>query len=469
MIQLEDPADQAVVAKFQEAGQEHLFDDWDQLGTAERRSLVADLHRIDLSGLQQLILDQHDSDASDAPIAAPSPPEWISLEDASRSQAARTGLNAIARGEVGVMMVAGGVGTRLGHPGPKGSYPLLPISDGTLFQIFAESLLQLQKKVHKELKWIIMSSISNHQETVDYFRQHDYHGLSSSQVTILPQAELPVLDSRRRKILRKSPGEILFSPDGHGGSIRLLQKIGAHLRSSGIRHIYTHQVDNPLARIADPELIGLHLAANSAFTSKAVAKTDPDEKVGVFCQVGDRLRVIEYSELSEEDRQRRDEDGLLSFRAGNIATHVIDLDFIAPDREDHHLQLPFHVARKAVKHWQGGEWNQSKTANSARFETFIFDVLPVAESALVVEADRQSEFAPVKNGEGNDSPSTSRRAMQQMWAGWLRQCDIDVETDADGNPLRPIEISSLVAVDASDLATALKSRTIPDEGPILIR
>ncbi len=469
MIHLEDPADQAVVAKFQEAGQEHLLDDWDQLGTAERRSLVADLHRIDLTGLQQLILDQHDSDAADAPIAAPTPPDWISLEDPARIEATRSGLEAIGRGEVGVMMVAGGVGTRLGHPGPKGSYPLLPISDGTLFQIFAESILQLQKKVHRELQWIIMSSLSNHQETVDYFREHDYHGLTSSQVTILPQAELPVLDSRRRKILRKSPGEILFSPDGHGGSIRLLQKLGADLRSSGIRHIYTHQVDNPLARIADPELIGLHIAANSAFTSKAVAKTDPDEKVGVFCQVGDRLRVIEYSELSEEDRQRRGAEGLLSFRAGNIATHVIDLDFIAPDREDHHLQLPFHVARKAVRHWQGGDWVESKTPNSARFETFIFDVLPVAETALVVEADRQSEFAPVKNGEGNDSPLTSRIAMQKMWADWLRQCGVDVEEDAAGVPLRPIEISPLLAVDATELATVLQSRTIPDEGPILIR
>ncbi|MDE0960159.1 MAG: UTP--glucose-1-phosphate uridylyltransferase [Planctomycetota bacterium] len=469
MIQVEDPTDQAMVAKIHEAGQEHLFDDWDQLDSATRHSLLEDLHRIDLGFIQQLIRDHLDASASEAPIAAPTPPDWIPLSDPRHSAARQRGLEALQRGEVAVMMVAGGVGTRLGHPGPKGSFPILPISGGTLFQIFAESLLRLQKKVGRPIHWIIMTSPTNHSETVQYFKQHDYHGLTPSEVTIVPQEQLPVLDARRQKILRSGPGQVMFSPDGHGGSIRLLQKKSAELRQRGIQHIYTHQVDNPLARMADPELVGLHIEQDSRFTSKAVAKTDPDEKVGVFCNVGDHLRVIEYSELGKEDRHLTDADGSLSFRAGNIATHVIELDFIAPESTTGPLQLPFHVARKAVRHWHGGDWHESTSPNSVRFETFIFDVLPMANRGLIVEADREQEFAPVKNGEGSDSPATSRAALQRIWASWLMQCGIPLELDASLHPLRPIEISPLVASDAAELKQALEKIEIPTEGPILLR
>ncbi|MEE2857501.1 MAG: UTP--glucose-1-phosphate uridylyltransferase [Planctomycetota bacterium] len=469
MIQLEDPSDQAVVAKFYEADQGHLFDDWERLDSTDRRHLLADLRRIDLRFLQQLIRDHLDSDASEAPIAAPSPPDWIPLTDPSRESATELGLQALRRGEIAVLMVAGGVGTRLGHAGPKGSYPLLPISGGTLFQIFAESLVRLQKQVGHSIHWIIMTSPSNHQQTIDYFQQHSFHGLAPSEVTIHAQDQLPVLDPRRRKILRAGPGRILFSPDGHGGSIRLLQKISEDLRERGIRHIYSHQVDNPLARIADPELVGLHLRDHSRFSSKAVAKSDPEEKVGVFCTVGNRLRVIEYSELGPEDRVRTEPDGALSFRAGNVATHVIDLDFIAPRSAGGPLQLPFHVARKAVRHWLDGRWHEASSPNSVRFETFIFDVLPLADRGLVVEADRALEFAPVKNGEGADSPATSRAALQTLWAGWLVECGVQIEFDSDGTPLRPIEISSRLAGDAKQLRMALEGVEIPPEGPILLR
>lgn len=469
MIQLEDPSDQAVVAKFFEADQGHLFDDWEQLDSLARRHLLADMHRINLRFLQQLIRDHLDSDAAEAPIAAPTPPDWIPLTDPGRETATEIGLQALRQGEVAVLLVAGGVGTRLGHAGPKGSYPLLPISGGTLFQVFAESLVRLRKQVGRHIHWIIMTSPSNHEQTVDYFQQHSFHGLAPSEVTIQPQEQLPVLDPRRRKILRAGPGRVLFSPDGHGGSIRLLQKISEELRERGIRHIYSHQVDNPLARIADPELVGLHLREKSSFTSKAVAKTDPEEKVGVFCKVGDRLRVIEYSELGPDDRVRTEPDGSLCFRAGNVATHVIDLDFIAPQSAGGPLQLPFHVARKAVRHWLDGRWHEASSPNSVRFETFIFDVLPMADRGLVVEADRALEFAPVKNGEGADSPATSRAALQKLWASWLVECGVQIEFDDGGAPLRPIEISSRLAGDAEQLRLALEGVVIAPDGPILLR
>ncbi|MEC9476109.1 MAG: UTP--glucose-1-phosphate uridylyltransferase [Planctomycetota bacterium] len=468
MIRVEDAADQAVVAKFYEAGQDHLFAEWDQLESTDRRTLIEDLHRIDLGFIQQLIRDHLDSDADQAPIAAPSPPDWVPLGDPGRLPAFELGMEAHRRGEVAVLLVAGGDGTRLGHEGPKGTFPLLPVSGTTLFQIFAESIRRLQKITGKSITWLIMTSPSNHEETVQYFLEHSFHGLSSTQVCIIPQHQLPVLDPRRGKILRREPGRILFSPDGHGGAVRLLQSEASNLRERGIRHIYSYQVDNPLAWIGDPELIGLHLSAGSVFTSKAVAKTDPDEKVGVFCQVGDRMRVIEYSELSRDDRQALDSNDDLLFRAGNIATHVIDLDFISPPGEPADLQLPFHMARKSVRHWRDGQWQQTESPNSVRFETFIFDLLPLASQSLVVESSRELEFSPVKNAAGADSPQSSRASLQKLWGQWLIEAGVSLTVDEEGIPERTVEISPLIAGNAEELKDYLARHKLATEGPILL-
>ncbi|OUU22625.1 MAG: hypothetical protein CBC13_07520 [Planctomycetia bacterium TMED53] len=470
-IHVEAAEDQALVAKFLEADQGHLFDDWETLDSLQKRRLLDDLNRIDLGFLQQLIRDHLGSDPDHPPIATPAPPPMIELGDPARSLATQEGLSALSKGEIGVLLLAGGVGTRLGHAGPKGSYPLLPISGMTLFQFFAESLLRRQKEVGAAIPWWIMTSPSNHEDTVSYFQEHDYHGLSSADVTILPQEELPVIDPRRGRILRKGPGQILFSPDGHGGAIRLIQRHAEDFRKRGIRHVYTHQVDNPLSPIGDPELVGLHLHQGSQFSSKAVSKTDPDEKVGVFCQMGEHLRIIEYSELGDEERHRRDSDGELSFRAGNVAMHVIDLDFILGDSTGSSpaLPMPFHMAQKQVRHWLDNEWHEEEQPNSLRFETFIFDVLPLAKHAIVVEAARENEFAPVKNREGSDSPETSRQALQRLWANWLEEAGHSVERDSEGLPSRTIEISPRIIGDAQQLAKHLSNMELPAEGPILIQ
>lgn len=470
-IHVEGAEDRTLVAKFLEADQGHLFDDWDALDSAGKRMLLDDLARIDLGFLQQLVSDHLTSDPESPPIATPTPPPMIGLDDPGRDQAKKVGLEALSRGEVGIMLLAGGVGTRLGHSGPKGSFPLLPLTQMTLFQFFAESLLRRQKEVGANIPWWIMTSPSNHDETVRYFRDHQYHGLNSSDVMILPQEELPVIDPRRGKILREGPGKILFSPDGHGGAIRLMQRHADLFRERGIRHVYTHQVDNPLAPIGDPELVGLHLSHGSQFSSKAVAKTDPDEKVGVFCQTGEHLRIIEYSELGDEERHRLDDGGNLAFRAGNVAMHVIDLDFVLGDEAGTTpaLPMPFHTARKSVRHWLDQDWNESESPNSVRFETFIFDVLPLSGEAIVVEASRDLEFAPVKNRDGNDSPETSRIALQKLWADWLEAAGCSLERDGEGVPVRTLEISPKIAVDREQFVAIFESLEIPAEGPILIQ
>lgn len=471
MIRVEDPADQAHVAKMYEAGQGHVFDDWDDLDGGSRRKLLDQVASVDLQRVHRLVREHIDAGPSPgAPVFLPSPPKWVSLDQdpASTTSAQQIGVEALERGEVGVFLVAGGLGTRLGFDGPKGCYPILPVSGGSLFKIFAEKIAALGHRYRRPLPWTIMTSPNNHEATESFLSAHSWFGLSPSDVILRPQGVLPVVDPRQGKILRAGPDQLMVSPDGHGGAVEVMQSLAAEYRSRGIRHLFYHQVDNPLVKTCDPTFLGHHIREESCFSSKAVAKGSPDEKVGVFCQIGDSTRIIEYTELGETERNARDDDGRLTFRAGNIATHLIDLEFISPSGTSRNLELPYHVARKAVQHWQDGGLIDSDTPNSVRFERFIFDLLPEASNTVLLEADREKEFAPVKNLEGDNSPEESARALQKQWADWLEASGIELQRSADGMPLRPIEISPLFATSQEETSEALKERTIPEDGPILL-
>ncbi len=425
MIRVESAADQVNVAKVYEAKQEQVFQYWDDLGEEERRSLLAQIASIDFQEFGRLVRQGIEEAPGEAGrITELTPAEMIplpstTLQEQERARARAAGLELLQQGEVAVFLVAGGQGTRLGFEGPKGCFPLLPISGASLFQHFAEKILALGRRVKRRLHLFIMTSQANDEQTRAFFREHRNFGLQANEVHFHPQAMLPVIDPRQGKILLASRSELLLSPNGHGGSVRVIQDLREMLDRIGVRVLFYHQVDNPVITMADPAFIGFHILRDSQFSSKAVAKEKPGEHVGVFCRDGGHTRVVEYTELGEREREARDPDGKLSFRAGNIATHVISVDFVAPDEGADAFQMPYHLARKAVPYFRDGELVEASVPNSIRFESFIFDTLKRARNPVTLEADRAREFAPVKNAEGENSPATSRRALARMWAEWL--------------------------------------------------
>ena len=480
MIRVESAQDQVNVAKVYEAKQEQVFQYWDELGAEERRRLLAQIASIDFQEFRRLVgtLGHGDGD-DDERLTDLSPVEMIPLpktqmQNQERARARAAGMEALRNGEVGVFLVAGGQGTRLGFTGPKGCYPLLPISDATLFQHFAEKILAMKRLAKKPIPWFIMTSQANDEETRNFFRANGHFGLPASEIHFQPQAMLPVIDPRYGKILMASKSELLLSPNGHGGSVRVMQESRDTFERYGTKYLFYHQVDNPLVAMADPVFLGYHILRDSQFSSKAVAKTDPSEKVGLFCVDGGVTRVVEYTEIGEHEANLRDEDGQLTFRAGNIAVHVISTDFVAPDDSAEPFVMPYHVARKAVNFLRDGELVEGTSPNSVRFESFIFDILPRSRNPVILEADRAREFAPVKNADGNDSATTSRAALIAQWAEWLEAAGVEIPRGEDGAPLHPIEISPLVADSAEQLAEAIADRKndlgpIDPNGPIHLR
>ncbi len=338
------------------------------------------------------------------------PPEAIKPAPVTRPDPSLRPLGeaALSRGEVAVLLVAGGQGSRLGFDHPKGMFPVGPLSGKTLFHIFAEKVLALSRRHGRPVPFLIMTSAATHDETAAYFAENRAFGLEPGQVSMFQQGMMPTLSLRTGEPLLEALGKPFLSPDGHGGTLTALASSGLlkRLQRQGVRHVFYFQVDNPLVEIADPVFLGHHIAADAEVSSKVIAKRDAAEKAGVFALVDGRHTIIEYSDLPRALAEET-EAGRLRLWAASPAIHVFDVGFLTRMTADPE-GLPLHVAKKKVPHI--GDPDPAEP-NALKFERFIFDVLPRATRWVLLEAAREDEFAPLKNAEGADSPETVRAAL----------------------------------------------------------
>jgi len=371
----------------------------------------------------------------------------------------------IRDGKVACFVVAGGQGSRLGFEGPKGCFPAACVSGKTLFEIFGETIKAAQTKYATTIPWLVMTSPLNHDATVAFFEDKSHFGLDRDSVFFFQQGVMPSFDLASGDLLLAAPDALATNPDGHGGAYRAIEKSGAldELERRGVEHLSYFQVDNPHTRLIDPVFLGLHATApdsSGQMSSKMVAKAAWDEKVGVFCRVGERTRIVEYSDLPEDLAKQTTHDGSLAFNAGSVALHAVSLAFIRTVLSDTDTALPFHRAVKKVPHFDPalGEHIDPPEPNAVKLERFVFDALGVAESSIVVETDRVEEFAPVKNASGTDSVESSKALQTERAARWLEHAGVRIPRTAAGAVDARIEIPPAVAIAPEDL----EGRDLPD-------
>ena len=453
------------LAQFQAVGQEQIFKFWEQLDSAQRLDLLQQASGIDLLELNELVqthvLNQKRCSAAD--FAGLRPAAYCAHPknggDPSRWQDAwDLGVQALRDGRVAAFTVAGGQGTRLGFEGPKGTFPVSPLSQKTLFQIFAEKLLRSSQRFSAQIPWYILTSEINHQATVEAFEQAGYFGLSCDSVHFIVQGLVPAVDYNG-KILLEAPDKVARTPDGHGGALRALVRSGAldALKKLGVDVISYFQVDNPMVSCIDPYFIGFHLMESSQLSSKMVLKAHAGEKVGVFCERSDKQMVVEYSDLPSSLQSAQTDEGALLFPSGSIAIHLFECDFVEQLAGSGN-QLPFHRADKKIPYVDSsGQQIQPTEVNGVKFELFVFDALPIAERTFIMETLRPDEFSPVKNSEGADSPLSCRQDQLRQFARWLLAAGVTLPVDSTGLPAFEFEISPCFAVDELDFVTRWQS------------
>ena len=447
--QTSPPSRAELAALLEPFGQQHLLRFWDEIDDAGRARLAAQIAAIDLTQMAELFRRTAAAQDWAALARRAEPPPAIRLAERktpeSKASARSRGEQALAAGEIGVLLTAGGQGSRLGFDQPKGMYPIGPVSGATLLQVHLEKALAAARRYGAAVPVYMMTSPVTHDEQVAFLDEHNRFGLAEDDLVIFCQGTMPAVDAKTGKLLLSAKDELFLSPDGHGGTVAALADSGAiaHMRRRGVKHLFYLQVDNPLTPIADAEFIGYHLLAKSELTSMAVAKQSPRDKLGNFVSVDGRVQVIEYSDFPDDVAERRDANGTLAFWAGSIAVHVFAVDFL-----ERTLRLrdamPFHVAHKKVPHVdEAGRLVEPSEPNALKFERFIFDLLPHAENAIVVEYPEQDVFAPLKNAPGadRDTPEYVREFMIDQHRRWLAVAGVSV---AEGVP---VEISPLWALD----------------------
>jgi len=449
-------------------GQEHLLTFWDALSDSERIVLSAQIESLDFALIAELY-KRRDEPAESLTLAdrAGDPPgyKFSTVNDPTPcktskpitvSEAVEAGTALLRTGKVAFALVAGGQGTRLGFPHPKGMYPIGPISNAALFQFHFEKVLAIARRFGNRVLYCIMTSPATHTETIDFLKDKNYFGLPADDVFIFCQGTMPAVSMVDGKVLLDSKSSIALSPDGHGGMLAAITKgapsvkspsVLSQLRQRGIEYLFYNQVDNPLVRIGSPEFLGYHALSGSELTSQVIRKRSARDKVGNIVEVDGRLYVIEYSDLPESVGKQTNPDGSLKIWAGSIAVHVFNVELL--ERAQRDSSLPFHYARKKVPFIETksgglaspGTRIEPEKENAIKFERFIFDLLPSAKNAVVVEVDPPNHYAPLKNapGSASDSPETVKRAISAMHVDWLRRAGAIVQEAV------PIEISPFFA------------------------
>jgi UDP-N-acetylglucosamine/UDP-N-acetylgalactosamine diphosphorylase len=443
--------------KLRQHGQEHALAFYDRLDERRQETLLGQLRSLELEQLARLYAQRGKTYAlppADRIRPVPFIP-YHSPQDAARRE---LGERALRQGKVAALVVAGGQGSRLGFEHPKGMFAVGPVSKKSLFAIHCEKVLATARRYQTRLPLLVMTSPATHDETLAYFLRHEYFGLPACQVFFFQQGTMPALDLETGKLLLEAPDRLFLGPDGHGGTLTALASSGllAQMKERGVEQIFYFQVDNPLVKIADPTFLGHHLAARAEVSSKAVQKRSADEKVGVFARADGRCTMVEYSDLKGDLAalaKQTDATGRLLLWAGNPAIHLFDVAFLEQMTRDPE-GIPFHVARKKVPHVDAeGRPVEPSSENALKFERFIFDVLPKAERWTVVETTRETEFAPLKNASGDDSPETVERALIEQGRDWLVRAGGVVKEGV------AVEVGPLFALDAEETARKLPPGT----------
>ncbi|MBS3902762.1 MAG: UTP--glucose-1-phosphate uridylyltransferase [Anaplasmataceae bacterium] len=328
---------------------------------------------------------------------------WIDIEAPSESLQGRSLLEG---GKVACVILAGGQGSRLGWHGPKALYPIFPENNVTLLQILMEKVRKANMQYKCSLPVAVMTSPLHRASIEEHAHYYHFYGLAPEQLSFFSQSMQPLLDEQGRWFLEE-PGRIAMGPDGNGRVFLHLLESGIleRWKALGIQSVTVIPIDNPLALPFDECLIGSQNRGTSDVAAKCIQRHSPEEKVGVFAKSKGQLHVIEYSEISPEQKQSMNQQGLLQWPYANINLFSFSLSFIERIAR---VMLPWHIARKQARAWQFGD------IPVAKCETFLFDVLPFARNPKLLLYPRESIYAPLKNKEGEKSPATVRAMLKSL-------------------------------------------------------
>lgn len=395
--------------KLLEFGQEHVLKYYEELSEPQRLELLAQIEATDFS---VTALCGNTSKEVKKGVISPLVAMQLPEIEARETEFRAVGVEAIKKGKVGAVLLAGGMGTRLGSDDPKGMYNIGLTRDVYIFERIINNLMDVVRETTTWIHLFIMTSDKNHEATTRFFKEHGYFGYNEEYVTFFMQEMAPAADYNG-KVYMEEKGKIATSPNGNGGWFTSMAKWGVLdiVKKAGIEWLNIFAVDNVLQRIADPVFVGATITNNAAVGSKVVRKAAPDEKVGVMCLEDGRPSIVEYYELTDELMNAKDENGEPAYNFGVILNYLFKVNELEDIMNKH---MPLHIVEKKIPYiGENGELIKPDTPNGYKFETLVLDMIHLLDSCLPFEVVRNREFAPIKNKTGVDSVESARELLKQ--------------------------------------------------------
>ncbi len=390
--------------KLEKYGQSHVLKYYEKLSDDAKASFLEQIEDTDFEIIDSI---NHKEELNPKGEITPLAALRLSAIEKKRDEYTEIGIEAIKAGKVGAVLLAGGMGTRLGSDDPKGMFNIGLTKDVYIFQRLFENLMDVVVQCEATVPLFIMTSEKNHDKTVEFLKSKSYFGYDPNMIWFFKQDMAPAVDYDG-KLFLEAKGRISTSPNGNGGWFSSMEKAGLteKLHEMGIEWLNIFAVDNVLQRIADPCFVGATISFRSACGSKVVKKASPDEKVGVMCLEDGKPSIVEYYELTDELREAKDEKGEPAYNFGVILNYLFNVKAL---EEIVANKLPLHIVEKKIDHLnEAGYVVKPEAPNGYKFEQLVLDMIHELDSCLPFEVVREKEFAPIKNRNGVDSVESAR-------------------------------------------------------------
>ncbi len=389
--------------------QEHLLAFFNELDINKQKHLLNQIDRIDFSKILKLY--DNSMINRDVLFENISPLKYYEKKDFSNSQLStitQIGEDIIKSSQFAVVTMAGGQGTRLGYRGPKGTYEIdFDTYKKSLFEIMCDKLKMINMKYNVEIPWYIMTSEDNNEETKMFFLTHDFFGYPKSKIVFFKQNKLPLIDTNK-KIMLKDLHTIYEASNGNGNVFESLKNnnILKQMKDNNIKWVSFSGIDNILLKPVDPFFLGITIYNNLSVASKTIFKDDPTSKIAVFCKEYEKPTILNYSDITPEISEMKDENNRYLYRDINILSHLMSLDSVIKVSD---LNLPYHRARKKNAFINDEGMKQiPEIANSFKFELFIFDAFLHFDDMLLYRVKENEEFAPIKDFSSIYNPDSAK-------------------------------------------------------------
>ena len=404
---------------LKEYNQEHLLFFYDELPNEQKEILLNQILNTRFNQILTLYKNSFIANNFDMAEVSPLPhfeKNLLSSEEVIKYTS--IGENAIKSGELAVVTMAGGQGTRLGYKGPKGTYEIEFEKTGekkSLFQIMCEDLKRANIKYNVTIPWYIMTSEENDLATKQYFESHNYFDYPKEKIKFFVQGKLPLINIDGKLMLQETY-LIKDASNGNGNVFRSMKNHGIinELESKNIKWIFFGGIDNILLKNVDSFFIGLTIANKQQIASKSIFKQEPLEKTAVYCKRNNKPAILYYDYIDYDLSVSKFENGMYKYREANMLSHLMSIDAVKMVSEVH---LPYHRAFKknAFVNEEGMKQVPDKP-NSFKFENFIFDSFMFFDDMLLLRVDENEEFAPIKDFTGIYNPDTAKEKYEKYWS-----------------------------------------------------